>query len=465
MWDIKLKLLKLFLIFCLLFTSNSVFYAIEEKNEINEKEVISEIKTKEINETLNFDDTLNKAKEHSFNLKIADFEALIVEQNIRGARSEYFPKLHFSASTEYNKNFSDNKQTPTTYVGDTFVNQYTRYQSVLGFTLAYNLFDFGVRKGTLDIAKEETEGKKLEREYQKQELILNIIDIYTKILTMKKQLEYNNEILVLLKKNLEMKERLFQAKEISKADLNDQIVETEKYEKETNELTSRLAEYLNLLSFYTNEEYNAEKINVEEMQTPNNDPYEFEDYDKTIVSNIFQNIIDQKKLALKVAKRQYLPKLNMYSRYYVYGSDVRSYRETNKNIDPSNWSIGASLNMPVFDGMKQASIVEQARLDYEKSKIEKDKAIADIKNRVTTMRTNLYYLEKQLENNKKIISELTEKEENSKKLLEQRIISPIDLNQVKIDLLKEKNDFEVNKITKVATLKGIEALTVYDKEE
>ena len=465
MWDIKLKVSKIFLILCLLFTSNNNLFAIEEKEEINSSVIVSEIEKKQINENLEFEDILKKAKDHSFDLKIADFECLIVEQNIRGARSEYFPKLYFNASTEYNKNFSENKQTPTTYVGDIFVNQYTRYQSVLGFTLAYNLFDFGIRKGSLDIAKEETEGKKLEKEYQKQELTLNIIDTYTKISTMKKQLEFNNEILVLLKKNLEMKERLFKAKEISKSDLNDQIVETEKYQKETNELYSRLAEYLNLLSFFTNEQYNIEKLIINEMKEPNINPFEFEDYTKTIVNDIHEKVINQKELALKVAKRQYLPKFNMYSRYYLYGSDVRSYRETNKQIEPSNWSIGASVNMPVFDGMKQAAIVEQARLEYEKSLVEKDKALADIKNRVTTMRTNLYYLEKQLENNSKIINELTEKEENSIKLLAQRIISPIEANQVKIDLLKEKSDFEVNKITKVATLKGIEALTVYDKEE
>lgn len=465
MWDIKLNLLRLFLISCLLLTSNSVLFAIEENNEVKEQVIVAELETKKTNENLNFDDILKKAEEHSYDLKIADFEALIVEQNIRGARSEYFPKLYFSASTEYNKNFSDNKQTPTTYVGDTFINQYTRYQSVLGFTLAYNLFDFGVRKGSLDIAKEETEGKKLEKEYQKQELTLNIIDTYTKVLTMKKQLEYNKEILVLLKKNLEMKERLFNAKEISKADLNDQIVETEKYEKEINDLYTSLAEYLNLLSFFTNEEYNIDKLTVAEIKTPDINPFEFEDYTKTIINDIHERIISQKKLALKVAKRQYLPKLNMYSRYYLYGSDVRSYKETNKNIDPSNWSIGASLNMPIFDGMKQASIVEQARLDYEKAKVGRDRAIGEIKNRVSTMRTNLIYLDKKLENNDRIISELTEKEANSKKLLSQRIISPIDANQVKIDLLKEKSDFERNKITKVATLKGIEALTVYDKEE
>ena len=107
-----MKVLKLFLILCLFLTTNNIVFSIEENNDINSQAIVAEIDKKQINENLNFDDILKKAEEHSYNLKIADFEALIVEQNIRGARSEYFPKLYFSASTEYNKNFSDNKQTP-----------------------------------------------------------------------------------------------------------------------------------------------------------------------------------------------------------------------------------------------------------------------------------------------------------------------------------------------------------------
>ena len=48
---------------------------------------------------------------HSYDLQIADFQILISKQDVRGARSEYFPKLGFNAGTEYTKNFRDTKDT------------------------------------------------------------------------------------------------------------------------------------------------------------------------------------------------------------------------------------------------------------------------------------------------------------------------------------------------------------------
>ena len=121
--------------------------------------------------------------------------------------------------------------------------------------------------------------------------------------------------------------------------------------------------------------------------------------------------------------------------------------------------------MPLFDGMKQASVLEKSKLELKKSEVERDKALAELKNRVSTMRSNLHWLDKQIENNQNIIKELSDKEVSTNKLLSKRLISPIDANDVKISLLKEKIDYEKNKATEVATLKGIQTLTDYNKEK
>lgn len=453
---------------CLLFMFVGInpSFCVEEVMSSNENEITTNttVENKVYSQNIKFNDVMAKAVEHSYDLKIADFNILSVSQDIRGARSEYFPKIYFGASTEYNKNFQDNVQTPTTYVGDTFINPYTRYQSVLGFTLAYNLFDFGVRKGNLDIAKEDTETQKLLQKQQLQELKLNITDIYTRLCSLTKQVEYTNKIIELSKKNLEMSQRLFKAKELSKSELNDQIAEVKKYEFQLNDILASYEEYLTLLSFYTNDLYSPQNVKISEIPQPSFNPFEFEDYEKTLVFDIYEKILNKKKLELKVAKRNYLPKLNLYSRYYLYGSDVRSYIDTNKDIEPSNWSIGASLNMPVFDGMKNSSMVKKAYYEYEKAFVEKEKALAELKKRVSTMRSNLYYVEKQIDNSEVIVSELSEKDENTKKLLSKRLVSPIEANIATIELLKEQMELEKNKTLRTALLKGIEELTTYNKD-
>ena len=99
-----------FIIFLLAFVIiqiNSTVYAIQDTPKKQEKNNISleKIQEKKLVSKIDFESIWDKAKEHSYDLKIADFNILISKQDIRGARSEYFPKLIASAGTEYTKNY------------------------------------------------------------------------------------------------------------------------------------------------------------------------------------------------------------------------------------------------------------------------------------------------------------------------------------------------------------------------
>ena len=178
---------------------------------------------------INFDDVLKQAKTQSYDIQIADYDVFIAKQGVRTAKSEYFPKINASVGTEYTKNFKDLANSTVSVVGDAFINPYTRFQSLMGITLSYNVFDFGVRKNKMDMAKEDVQLRELLEKEQFQELELTIIDLYSKLYILKKQIEVNEEMLNLAKKNLEYKTRLYEAKEISKTELNDQNIEVQKY--------------------------------------------------------------------------------------------------------------------------------------------------------------------------------------------------------------------------------------------
>ena len=157
---------KKFLIYFLsifLLNSSLVSFAVEETIKEDEKNavVIEKEPEKLISGKITFEDITEKAKKHAYDIKIADFEILIAKQGIRDARSEYFPKIVATAGTEYTKNFKDYTTSTVTTVGDSFINPYTRFQSILGITLSYNVFDFGIRKNNLDIMKEDTKVKEL----------------------------------------------------------------------------------------------------------------------------------------------------------------------------------------------------------------------------------------------------------------------------------------------------------------
>jgi len=451
---IKVVSLAVFFVFFQFF---GTVYAIDDV--VEQLEVAEQQQQPTIVNKINFDHILKKAKEHSYDLKIADYNILISKQEVRGARSEYFPKLNLGAGMEYTKNYRDVKETTVMSIGDAFINPYTRYQSVLGITVGYNLFDFGVRGGNLKIAKEDVKLKELENKEKLQELNLTLLDSYTKILIATKQIDINKEILALEENNLEMKERLFKAKEISKTELNDQRVKVRNIKNKIADLNSIRNESLIWLSFYTGEDYDAENLKISDIKKPIFDVTAFKDYTKSITWKVHEKHIKKKELELQVAKRNYLPKLNAYGRYYMYGSDHSSYPSSISGIEPSNFTVGASLNMPIFDGFRNSALVQKTSIELKQLNVERDKAIAQLAARLANMRSNLIYLDEQIDENELIIEELTDKEKSMSRLATQKLISPIELNDTKIELMNQQIEFDKNNITRIGITKGIQILT------
>ncbi len=420
-----------------------------DNNDLNKEKVVSKI---------SFDEVLKLSKEHAYDLKMADYEILISKQDVRLAKSEYFPKLNFMAGMEYTKNFRDVRETTVMSIGDAFINPYTRFQSVLGITVAYNLFDFGVRSGNLKIAKEEVNLKELELKQKLQEMNLTLLDAYTKVLITTKQIIENQKILEIQEKSLEIQERLFNAKVISQMDFNKAKVDITKTKAKISELKGIREESLNWLTFYTGVKFDSENLKIEEIKKDNFDVLAFTDYTKSLVWKVYDNKIKKKELEVFVAKRNYLPKMNLYSRYYLYGADQSNIGKS-LGIEPSNFSVGASLNMPIFDGFRNSANVQKNVLELKQMQIERDKAIAELMAKLANMRSNLMYLDEQITQNNIAINELSAKEKALHRLASQRVISPIEENEAKIELINEKIELEKNSITNISIIRGIEILT------
>ena len=410
---------------------------------------------------ISFDSVLAKAKEHSHELKIANIDTLIARTGIMGARSEYFPKLYFNVGTEYTKNYKDYKQSIVTSVGDAFINPYIRFQSVMGITLQYNVFDFGVRRGRLDLAKEEVNNSELREIKAMQELHLNIVDNYSKILMTKKQLDLYKKINELDKENLALTERLLKAKQISKTDYNDRKVRVGQSQNHINDLLQMLEESLLWLGFYTGEEYDMNNLSVKDFSTPNIDLTSVGDYTKSVTWKYWESEIKKKQLELKITKRTNLPKVQAYGRYYMYGSDYSSYPDAIKDFGPSNLSVGASATMPIFDGLQNYSDIKKVTLELEQTVVRRDKDMAEWMTRLSTLKSNYFWLNNQIAQNEEITKELKDKNSSKTRLLDKKLISKIEANDAKIELIESDIEKIKNTTTAVGILNGIQALIEY----
>lgn len=408
--------------------------------------------------SIDFETALKKAAVHSYDLKMADFETLIAKTGVTSAKSEYFPKLVVMAGEEYAKSFADYATNSVATVGDAFINPYTRYQSVLGITLSYNVFDFGLRRHKLDIAKEDVNLKKLKEQEAKQELELNILDVYTKILISKRQIDNAYEVFKLENKKLALLERLFKAKEISATELNIQKINVLSVKKRVAEMEQVYFENIKWLEFYTGEQYEADTLIISDIKDTGYDFKIEADCTKSLIWKIYNLELKKKELELKAVKKNNYPKAAVYGKYYLYGSNYNSFRDGISDVEPSSLSFGGNIYMPIFDGLQNQANIKRVNLEYQKMQIEKEKAMLQWTTRINALKSNYFYLNEQMKENENILAELNKKGDINKRLLSKRLIGPIDLLNVEIEILEEKSEFLKNKITAASVSKGIEIL-------
>ena len=405
-----------------------------------------------------FDNVIKKSIENSYDIQMADFDILIAKYGINEAKAEYMPRIGLSVGTEYNKSFKDSQLASIT-VGDTFINPYTRYQTMGGITLNYNLFDFGVRSSMLKMAKEDVTFKTLMEKDDARKVQMTVIDLYGRLYILYEQIKLKKDILALEESSLHMKKRLYRAKEISLIELKEQSAKVEKTKKDLTGLYGLLEENLAGLSFFTCEDYDAKKVVVHEMTPTDYEYSENVDFQNLTIAKIYDSAHKKKEFELFAAKRTNYPKINLYTKYYMYGSDRDNYGGTFSDFGASNWAIGASASMVPFDGGKNRSKVKKLELELKKIEIEKKKSIAEIKKQIYTLGANLNANNHQLTASNEMVKDLSEKESATEKMCTNRLISPVELNNAKVMLLEEKIENLKYKTFVVAIKRSLEVLT------
>lgn len=402
-------------------------------------------------ETLTFKSVLEKAVLNSYDLKISEVDVKIAQTEIKEARAEYFPVISMAYNNEFDKDLTQGTSTITP-VGDSVVVNSTRYVNALSAGLQYNLFDFGVRKKKLDIAKKDKLQKQTVYTQNFRDLKLNLSDVYTKALLINRELKSNEELLELNKTLFSMYEKLYSSGVARKTDIADQALKVAVLINKIDDLKTELRKNLSDISYYTKEKYDTgvNMLNLfqdEENIVPvsNKTPIKLKIKESEIldVSNIpeykeYQLEIDKKKAELSVLKRQNLPQFRFYTNYYFYGTDPNNYFHTYGDMDSRSITFRVSSILPVFDGLKNQSQRERAKLEIERLALERDKKIEAVKN----MYEKSY--EEAIESNRKLANQT-----NALKLTEDKISMLEKLNKEqfidKISYLREKSDLITQK--------------------
>lgn len=430
-------------------------------------------------ETISFKSVLDKAVKNSYDLKISQTDIKISQTEIKEAKAEYLPTLALNYNAQYNKDLTGGTSAITSIGESTLINN-TNYQSAISAGLQYNIFDFGVRKKKLDIAKKDKSQKQTRYTKSLRDLKIGLSDSYTKALLSNRELQTNEELLILNKTLFSMYESLYKAGTSRKTEMADQALKVAILINKIDDLKSEVKNSLSDLSFYTEENYTTstkilnlfeEEENVIPINSIGKSSIKLE-INKSEMLNIetlpeykdYQLEIAKKKDELSVLKRQNLPQFRFYTNYYFYGTDKDKFFSSFGDMGSRNISFRIASALPVFDGLKNQAQRERAKLEIERLSLERDKKIQSVKTYYEKIYTEAKDIPIKLENQTTALKLTEDKIAMLDKLNQQQLIDKISYFRQKADLITQKLELEKTRINNESIAYKLKILSEADEE-
>lgn len=403
---------------------------------------------------------MGKARAHAYEVQMAGMERGIRGQERRIERSEYYPRINLYAGSEYTHNMREGRMGAVTTVGEMFINPYTRYQTLLGITMSYNVYDFGVRRGRMEMAKRSEEiGEIAEREGLRA-VYVKVIEKYSGIVLLKREIEIKEGIVEQIERKLAMKRRLNGAGEISSIEIKEEEIELAGERKELLEMEERMEGECEELSYYIGERYEVGRLSDEEMRAEREKEIEVgeEDYERSEVNQIYGKEIARKEAEIAVLRRSRYPKLVAYGRYYMYGSDRNNYGGSLGDIGLSNYTIGGSLSMPIFDGMRNREEIRKAEMEKRRLEIEREKAVEEYRRRVEGLVRELRYERERIAQSEEQMKRIEERKKMKERLREKSEIDGIAIVEEEIARLERARELIREEVSEYAIRKTLEIM-------
>ena len=424
-------------------------------------------------ETLTFDSFLETVLQNSYKLKTSKIEKQSTEYGIKEARAGYFPTLSGYATTERYNDLSDGTR-QITAVGNEILLNRDYYQDVAAVGLNYNLFDFGIRKRSLEIARADDKQKEALLLKDTRDLKLDVVDLYGETLALYKALGVKRQILELQNELLTINSRLRNAGELSEIEVTNSEIDISETKSDIAELENNLSKRLTEFSYYTNKSYGVDDVEIKDFEEGLEDnkstvgvlpvgEVKKLSVKKTAVRNNagdggdfdIENSLEAKTYDLEILKKQKeyeiqkianFPKISFDTRYNWYGSDSNKYFDSFSDFEQRSLSFRISTSFTMFDGMKNINTVNKKGLEVEKLKIQKEMELAELKKKYEQIRIDSENAALQGENNKKTLSLVNKNLENLERLNTNGIIAKAECVKKKLELLDKKQKLEETRI-------------------
>ncbi len=433
-------------------------------------------------ETLTFNSFLETALNNSYKLKTSKIEKQSTEYGIKEARAGYFPTLSGYATTERYNDLSDGTR-QITAVGNEILLNRDYYQDVAAVGLNYNLFDFGIRKRSLEIAKADDKQKETLLLKDTRDLKLDAVDLYGETLALYKALGIKREILSLQNELFTINSRLRNAGELSEIEVTNSEIDISETKSDIAELENNLSKRLTEFSYYTNKSYGVDDVEIGDFPegfggeivpvnviasdqrkcgNPEKEPTKLSiektdgkatassstgfDIENSLEAKTYDLEILKKQKEYEIQKRANFPKISFDTRYNLYGSDTNKYFDSFSDMEQRSLSFRISTSFTMFDGLKNVNTVQKRKMEVEKLKVQKEQELAELKKKYSQIKLDAENSLIQNENNKRTLSLVNKNLENLERLNTNGIIAKAECVKKKLELLDKKQKLEETRI-------------------
>lgn len=400
--------------------------------------------------TLSFDEVIDKAVKNTYDVRIAILDIEISRVAREETLSQYYPSLNGRWNSEYVRDLGD-QSSGITSVGNTVFGESTMYRNSFSLNASYGLYDFGTREQRVLAAEKDIASRKTNLALSVRDVKLKIVKIYTELLLISRELEAKKKSLALYKELALIKEKLYLAGTIPKTDVVDEALRVVRMVDAIESLSLRLKKSLEDLSFYTGEQYETENIHMDDLPDERITKVRFM-ASQLPEFKIYELEIEKKTAELEILKNERYPRFELYSSYVWYGKDGSNYEQSVDDMESTNYVIGISGTISLFEGFKTVSRIQKAKLEIERLRLEKEKGIAEVTNKHKKIEETSAALATELRNRQEIAAKAEEKLSMVRRLAEQKTVEYADLLNRTIELLNDKLEISKTEITRRSAL-------------
>lgn len=386
---------------------------------------------KELNEY-----TLN----NSIELKVKQFDNLILKKELSILESEKYPVFTLGFNLENTHSLNDNNVSNS--VGNNTISNDSLIKSYSYLSMNYNLYSFGRYQSKINVQKNSLLSKNYEHCLIKNEISLELLDNYLYTLLAQNKKKYLEEILKLKNKLYLDNKRLFKSGNISKIDLMKKSLDLADIYSEVIEIKKNYYSYLQKLSNISSYTFSQNEMLTSFSNFTNKEKINFSD---TLNAKFINSQIKAKKSEISLVNSEFLPNLDFYSKYDLYGANESSYKDSLRAFESNSYKFGLNFSWNLFNGYKTTTEKEKnilelkqlyAKYELEKKNYEASLIQSEINNKYEEYKNK--YKKESLE-----IAFLSEK--YSSRLNKVGEVSSSDKIEFKINKLYKKLELEENK--------------------